>query len=59
MGGWVGGWVRTGRGDVVVDKDEDGLLGREANALADHVGELPHAQVGGDQVPGWGRWVGG
>ena len=33
-----------------VDKDEDGLLGRELNPLADDVDELANSQVRGHQV---------
>jgi len=38
-----------GRQDLV-DEDEDGLLGRQLDALADDVDELADGQVGGDQV---------
>jgi hypothetical protein len=38
-----------GRQDLI-DEDEDGLLGRQLNALADHVDELADGEVGGDQV---------
>jgi hypothetical protein len=37
-------------GQDLVDKDEDGLFGGELNALADHVYELAHSQVGRNQV---------
>ena len=40
---------RGGRQDFV-DEDEDGLLGAELDALADHVDELADGEVGGDQV---------
>lgn len=33
-----------------MDEDEDGLIGRQLNALTDDVNELAHSQVGGDQV---------
>jgi hypothetical protein len=45
-----GGHERSGRGEDLVDEDEDGLLGRELDALADHVDELAHGEIGGDQV---------
>jgi hypothetical protein len=35
-----------GRGDGVVDEDEDGLLWVELHALADHVDELSYSKVG-------------
>lgn len=38
-----------GRQDLV-DEDEDGLLGRQLNALADNVDELANGEVGGNQV---------
>ena len=34
----------------LIDEDEDGLLGGELDAFADHVDELAHGEVGGDQV---------
>jgi hypothetical protein len=34
----------------LIDEDEDGLLRRQLDALADHVDELADGQVGGDQV---------
>jgi len=34
----------------LIDEDEDGLLGRQLNALADHVDELTDGEVGRDQV---------
>lgn len=37
-------------GQDFVDKDEDGLFGGELDALADHVYELAHSQVGRNQV---------
>lgn len=45
-----GGHERGGRRQDLVDEDEDGLLGRELDALADDVDELAHREVGGDQV---------
>lgn len=41
---------RGGRREDLVDKDEDGLLRAELDALADDVDELAHRQVGGDEV---------
>lgn len=38
-----------GRQDLI-DEDEDSLLGRQLNALADHIDELADGEVGGDQV---------
>lgn len=37
-------------GKDLVDKDEDGLLGRQLDSLADDVDELANSQIGGDQV---------
>lgn len=34
----------------LVDEDEDGLLWRELDALADDVDELSDSEVGGDEV---------
>lgn len=34
----------------LIDEDEDGLLGRELDALPDHIDELANRQVCGDQV---------
>lgn len=39
-----GGW------QDLVDEDEDGLLGRELDALADHVDELTDGEIGRDEV---------
>ena len=39
-----------GRRQDLVDEDEDGLFGRELDALADDVDELADGQVGGDQI---------
>ena len=41
---------RGSRRQDLIDEDEDGLLGRELDALADDVDELAHGQVRGDQV---------
>ena len=42
---------QRGRGrQHLVHEDEDGLLGRELDALADDVDELADGQVGGDEV---------
>jgi hypothetical protein len=45
-----GGHERGGRREDLIDEDEDGLLGRELDALADHVHELSDGEVGRDQV---------
>jgi len=39
-----------GRRKDLVDEDEDGLLGRQLDALADNIDELTDGQVGGDEV---------
>lgn len=39
-----GGW------QDLIDEDEDGLLGRELDALADHVDELTDGEIGRDEV---------
>jgi hypothetical protein len=44
------GHQRGGRRQDLIDEDEDGLLRRELDALADHVDELADGEVGGDQV---------
>jgi hypothetical protein len=41
---------RGGRRQDLIDEDEDGFLGTQLDALADHVDELAHGQVGRDQV---------
>ena len=41
---------RSGRWQDLIDEDEDGLLGRKLDALADDVDELADGQIGGDQV---------
>jgi hypothetical protein len=41
---------RSRRRQDLVDEDEDGLLRRQLNALADHVDELADCQVGRDEV---------
>jgi hypothetical protein len=38
-----------GRQDLV-DEDENGLLGRQLDALADHVDELAYGEIGGNEV---------
>lgn len=38
-----------GRQDLV-NEDEDGLLGRQLNALADHVDELADGEIGWDEI---------
>lgn len=40
---------RGGREDFV-DKDEDGFLGAELDALANNIDELPDGQIGGDEI---------
>jgi len=39
-----------GRWQHLVDEDEDGLLGRKLDALADYINELTDGQVRGYQV---------
>ena len=39
-----------GRREDLIDEDEDGLLGRQLDALADDVDELADSQVGRDEV---------
>jgi len=34
----------------LIDEDEDGLLGRELDALPDHVDELAYGEIGGDEI---------
>lgn len=41
---------RGGGREHLVDEDEDGLLGRQLDALADDVDELTDGEVGGDEV---------
>ena len=41
---------RSRRRQHLIHEDEDGLLGRELDALADYVDELSDGEVGGDQV---------
>jgi hypothetical protein len=45
-----GGHQRGSRREDLIDEDEDGLLRRELDALADHVDKLSNCEVGGDQV---------
>ena len=40
----------SSRREDLVDKDEDGLLGGELDALADDIDELAHGEVGRHQV---------
>lgn len=41
---------RSGGWQDLIDEDEDGLLGGELDALADHVDELAHGEIGWDEV---------
>lgn len=41
---------RSRRGQDFVNEDEDGFLGRELDALSDHVDELADGEVGGNEV---------
>jgi hypothetical protein len=41
---------RGGGRQHLIDEVEDGLLGGELDALADHVDELAHGEIGGDEV---------
>ena len=43
--------LRTGGWQGIVGEDEDGLLGRQLDALSDDVHELPHSQVRRNEVP--------
>jgi hypothetical protein len=45
-----GAHERRGRWQHLIDEDEDGLLGAQLDALADHVDELAHGEIGGDEV---------
>jgi hypothetical protein len=38
------------RGENLVDEDEDGLLGRQLDSLADDVDKLADGQIGRDQI---------
>lgn len=40
----------AGRGDDVVDKEEEGILGSEVDALADEEVELSDSEIRGDEV---------
>jgi hypothetical protein len=40
----------SGRWQDFVNKDEDGLLGRQLDTLADDIDELANCKVCGDQV---------
>lgn len=39
-----------GRWEDLIDEDEDGLLWRELDPLADHVDELAYGEIGGNEV---------
>jgi hypothetical protein len=41
---------RGSRRQNFIDEDENGLLRRQFNALADHIDELTNCQVGGDKI---------
>jgi hypothetical protein len=41
---------RSGRRKDLIDEDEDGLFGRELDALADYVDELTDGEVSWDEV---------
>ena len=41
---------RSGRWQDLVDEDEDGLLRRQLDALADHIDKLSYSEVGGDKI---------
>jgi len=41
---------RGGRWQDLIDEDEDGLLGRQLDALADDIDELAYGEIGGHQV---------
>ena len=45
-----GGHEGSGRRQDLVDEDEDGLLRRELDSLADHVDELADGEICGDEV---------
>ena len=45
-----GAHERRGRRQNLVDEDEDGLLGRKLDALADDIDELADGQVCGNQI---------
>lgn len=45
-----GAHKRSSRWQDLVDKDENGFLRRQLNALTDHVDELTDGEVGGYQV---------
>lgn len=45
-----GAHERRSRWQDLIDKNEDGLLGRELDAFADDVDELANGKVGGHQV---------
>lgn len=41
---------RSRRREDLIDEDEDGLLRRKLDALADDVDELANGEVGGDEI---------
>lgn len=41
---------RSGRRQCLVDEDEDGLIGRQLDALSDDIDELAYGQIRGDEV---------
>ena len=45
-----GGHESGGGRQDLVDEDENGLLGRELDSLADHVDELAYGEICGDKV---------
>ena len=51
--------AKRGGGGGVVHEYEEGLLGGELDALADHVLELTDCEVGGYKVLGGGGGAGG
>jgi hypothetical protein len=40
----------SGRWQNLVDEDEDGFLGREFDALSNHIDELANGEVCGDKI---------
>lgn len=40
----------SGWGEYLIDKDEDGLLGRQLDAFSDHVDELAYGEICGYQI---------
>jgi len=39
-----------GRWQDLLDEDEDGLLWRKLDSLADHVDELAYGEIGGNEI---------